>query len=114
MIKDTLMGTAIILTDRNLEKDHCKTAHGLIRGTERFDIQGVIDPENAGCDAGEVLDGIYRDIPVFSTISAFIEATGNKPDYALIGVALSGGKLDEKSIVIELRNFISMTPGPGQ
>ncbi len=96
MIKDTLMGTAIILTDRNLEKDHCKTAHGLIRGTERFDIQGVIDPENAGCDAGEVLDGIYRDIPVFSTISAFIEATGNKPDYALIGVALSGGKLDEK------------------
>lgn len=94
--KNIMMGSAIVLTNGSLEHADAKTAHGLIRGTERFDIKGVIDSNSAGLDAGEVLDGIYRNIPVYATVEAYIKATGTKPDYAIIGVALSGGRLNEQ------------------
>ena len=48
---------AIVLTNGYLSRPDAKTAHGLIRGTERFTILAVIDPEFAGKDAGTVLDG---------------------------------------------------------
>jgi uncharacterized NAD-dependent epimerase/dehydratase family protein len=52
------MKNAIILTSGLLKTSDAKTAHGLIRGTERFTIIGVVDgPETAGEDAGIVLDG---------------------------------------------------------
>jgi len=94
--KNIMMGSAIILTNGSLEHADAKTAHGLIRGTERFDIKGVIDLNSAGMDAGEVLDGIYKNIPVYATVEAYIKATDTKPDYAIIGVALSGGRLNEQ------------------
>lgn len=86
--------TAVILTSGHLADIEAKTAHGLIRGTRRFKITGVIDANHAGQDAGQVLDGKHRDIPVFSDIDAYMTQTGHKPDYAVIGVALSGGCLD--------------------
>ncbi|MCD4721314.1 MAG: DUF1611 domain-containing protein [Desulfobacula sp.] len=94
--KNIMMGSAFILTNGSLEHADAKTAHGLIRGTERFDIKGVIDYNSAGRDAGEVLDGMYRNIPVYATVDAYIKAAGTKPDYAIIGVALSGGRLNEQ------------------
>lgn len=48
---------AIVLTAGMLHESDAKTAHGLIRGSERFDIVGIIDAVHAGKDAGEVLDG---------------------------------------------------------
>ncbi|BBO85333.1 hypothetical protein DSCO28_58990 [Desulfosarcina ovata subsp. sediminis] len=90
-----MMGTAIILTHGSLAQIDAKTAHGLIRGTERFNIIGVIDGNAAGRDAGEVLDGKPRNIPVYDTIENFMRATGVKPDYCIIGVALSGGRLND-------------------
>lgn len=92
----TLMGSAVILTNGSLDSADAKTAHGLIRGTERFDIMGVIDHNSAGLDAGEVLDGIHRNVPVYSNMDDCLAAQGKKPDYAIIGVALSGGRLNEK------------------
>jgi uncharacterized NAD-dependent epimerase/dehydratase family protein len=90
-----MMGSAIILTNGSLAHVDAKTAHGLIRGTQRFEIVGVIDTANAGKDAGEVLDGMHRNIPVYATTEAFITATGITPDYCIIGVAISGGRLDD-------------------
>jgi uncharacterized NAD-dependent epimerase/dehydratase family protein len=83
---------AIVLTDGMLQSSDAKTAHGLIRGTERYAIVAVIDSEQAGQDAGEVLDGIHRNIPVFATVE---EAANSMPDiqYCIIGVATVGGKL---------------------
>ena len=47
------MNNAIILTNGLLKALDAKTAHGLIRGTERFTIKGVVDyAETAGQDAG--------------------------------------------------------------
>ena len=59
------MNQAIVLTNGILTHSDAKTAHGLIRGTERFKIVGVVDDENlAGQDAGVVLDGKNRNIPI--------------------------------------------------
>jgi uncharacterized NAD-dependent epimerase/dehydratase family protein len=89
------MDTALILTNGLLDTEDAKTAHGLIRGTSRFKIVGVIDPVVSGKDAGEVLDGSCRNIPVHPSIAEFVEQTNLRPDYAIVGVALSGGKLPE-------------------
>ncbi|WP_020587856.1 DUF1611 domain-containing protein [Desulfobacter curvatus] len=91
----TYMGTAVVLTRGLFHLNDAKTAHGLVRGTERFKILGVIDEVNSGKDAGVVLDGIPRDIPIFPSVRAFTDAGGIAPDYAVIGVALCGGRLDE-------------------
>ena len=48
--------TAVILTNGRLATSDAKTAHGLIRGTERFTIVGVVDPLNCGKDAGDIVD----------------------------------------------------------
>jgi uncharacterized NAD-dependent epimerase/dehydratase family protein len=87
-------GSAVILTNGLLATADAKTAHGLIRGTDRFEIQGVIDQNHAGRDAGDILDGICRNIPVFSDMGSCLAASDRKPDFAIIGVALSGGRLD--------------------
>ncbi len=92
---DAMMGSAIVLTNGSLAQVDAKTAHGLIRGTQRFEIVGVIDAVHAGKDAGEVLDGQHRSIPVYATTDAFLTQTGIRPDYCIIGVALSGGRLDD-------------------
>ena len=93
---DTLMGTAVILTKGLLALPDAKTAHGMIRGTDRFKVMAVIDESHAGKDAGVVLDGTHRGIPVFADVEACMDALGAKPDFAVIGVALSGGRLDSQ------------------
>ena len=91
MLKDT----ALILTNGRLATADAKTAHGLIRGTERFTIVGVIDPLSCGKDAGDIVDGRFRNIPVFDSIRTCLDHSRQKPDYGIIGVALSGGRLPE-------------------
>jgi len=82
------MEKAIIITNGLLATDNAKTAHGLIRESKRFKIVGVVDNMNAGKDAGEVLDGTHRNIPVFETIH---EAMKTKPSFCIVGVATAGG-----------------------
>jgi uncharacterized NAD-dependent epimerase/dehydratase family protein len=100
------MKNAIILTGGLLKTSDAKTAHGLIRGTERFTIIGVVDgPETAGEDAGILLDGKKRNIPVFGS---FGEAIVRLPkiDFLIIGVATVGGILPTNmlEVVIEAIN----------
>jgi uncharacterized NAD-dependent epimerase/dehydratase family protein len=105
------MDTALILTNGLLATDDAKTAHGLIRGTRRFNIAGVVDPVHAGRDAGEVLDGRNRDMPVFASIADYVRYANQRPDYVIVGVALSGGKLPEDwhRIVLEaIENHIDI------
>ncbi len=91
--------TAIVLTNGLLQQVEAKTAHGLIRGTERFDIIGVLDPVFAGLDAGEVLDGVNRNIPVLATVAEAVEKLG-AINYCIIGVATVGGRLPPDFLVI--------------
>src|SRR5258706_539237 len=84
---------AIIITAGYLDTEHGKTAHGLIRGTERFNILGIIDDKHPGKDAGEVLDGRKRNIPVFASLKDFQSQSKEKAKYCIIGVATKGGIL---------------------
>ena len=86
---------AIIITAGYLDTNSGKTAHGLIRGTERFSIVGVIDSKSAGKDAGEVLDGKKRNIPVYASIADFAQNRKQKAFYCIVGVATKGGVIPE-------------------
>ena len=81
------------MTSGLLRTDNAKTAHGLIRGTERYTVLGVVDgPEDAGKDAGELLDGQRRGIPVFADLPSAL-AQLPAVQYLVIGVATVGGVL---------------------
>lgn len=90
---------AVILTNGLLVTNDAKTAHGLIRGTERYEIIGVIDPPTAGQDAGDVLDGKHRNIPIFSSLAESVEKL-ECVDYLIIGVATVGGVLPSDMLEI--------------
>lgn len=89
--RNMIKHNAIILTGGFLDSGNAKTAHGLIRGTERFNIVGVIDEKSAGRDAGEVLDGKNRSIPVYPSLHEFRQTGSSDTTWCIIGVATKGG-----------------------
>ena len=104
---------AIILTNGLLATFHAKTAHGLIRGTERYEIVGVVDPPTAGRDAGEVLDGKRRDISVYASVEQAIEHNKDTK-FAIVGVATPGGVLPPEILAVikmAIRNGLSIVNG---
>lgn len=84
---------AIILSGGMLDTSNAKTAHGLIRKSSRYNIVGVIDSVSAGKDAGDVLDGVNRNMPVYASVAQFVAQGTQKAAYAVIGIALPGGVL---------------------
>ncbi len=93
------MNQAIVLTNGILTHSDAKTAHGLIRGTERFTIVGVVDDETlAGQDAGEVLDGKNRNIPIYASLEQALSV--QKANYLIIGIATVGGVLPDSMVEI--------------
>lgn len=95
MKSEMVKSPAIVITGGYLDTISAKTAHGLIRGTERFEIVGVIDEKSAGKDAGEVLDGRKRNIPVYASIAEFAGKSSSKPKYCIVGVATKGGVIPD-------------------
>ena len=94
---------AIIITAGYLDSVSGKTAHGLIRGTDRFKILAVIDHKMAGRDAGEVMDGKNRSIPVYGSVGDFMKHSREKAKYCIIGVATKGGVIPDslRGILLE-------------
>jgi uncharacterized NAD-dependent epimerase/dehydratase family protein len=106
-----LMEKAILLTNGLLATTNAKTAHGLIRESERFEIVGVVDEVHAGKDAGVVLDGKYRNIPIFKNVQ---EAILTQPRYCIVGVATVGGIFPEnmiESIKVAIQCGLSVVNG---
>jgi uncharacterized NAD-dependent epimerase/dehydratase family protein len=94
------MKKALVLTNGLFQTSDAKTAHGLVRGSERFLIAGIIDQAStANKDAGELLDGIHRNIPVFANLASALEAVENV-DSLIIGIATVGGKLPADMLII--------------
>lgn len=84
---------ALVLTNGMYHTSDAKTAHGLVRGSDRYNIVGIIDDASQdGKDAGECLDGIHRNIPIFGSLSNALKLV---PDASvlIIGVATVGGIL---------------------
>jgi len=117
-------GTAIVVCDGLFATPNAKTAHGLVRGTQRYRILAVIDAPTAGRDAGEVLDGTSRGIPIYPSIAEALRTLPQKPDFCVVGVATSGGRVTPglrallaeaietgMSVVNGLHEFASDDPG---
>jgi len=85
--------TAVLLAHGLLRTPFAKTTHGLVRGPSRYRILGLVDPDSAGEDAGELLDGRRREIPIFASLTELIEGVGTIPEVCVVGVATVGGIL---------------------
>lgn len=106
--------TAIVLTNGMLDTMNAKTCHGLLRGTERFDVQAIIDYKFAGQDAGEVMDGRKLNIPIYKDVLDYLQAGNVRPKYYVVGVALEGGLLPDdfrEELLIAMEQRISIVCG---
>lgn len=99
-MKNSIDGKALVYCEGAFNTPNGKTAHGLVRFTERYEVVGVIDSTYAGHDAGEALDGKNNGIPVFKDMEVSIEklkATENTPKSLVIGLAPDGGRLPHEA-----------------
>ena len=95
--------TAIIYCEGNFGLIDGKTANGLVRHSEKYQILSVIDSEKAGLDAGEVLGEAANDIPICTDLAAAMALAGGAPDYYILGMAPASGLLSprERALVHE-------------
>jgi uncharacterized NAD-dependent epimerase/dehydratase family protein len=89
-------GNAILYCEGAFNTTYGKTAHGLIRFTYRYQVISVVDSQYAGQDAGEILDGKSKNIPVWGSIHEAMEAaraTETPATHLVMGIAPDGGRL---------------------
>jgi uncharacterized NAD-dependent epimerase/dehydratase family protein len=86
-------GKAIVYCEREYLTANGKTAHGLVRHTDRYEIVGVVDSTAPVGDAGAILDGKSRGIPLFSSLEEAYSKTA--PKIFIVGAVSEGGVLPE-------------------
>ena len=95
--------TAVVYCEANFGALDGKTANGLVRHSELYEILAVIDSEKQGLDAGEVLDGTPNAVPVCRDLSDALARAGVVPDFFIFGMAPSSGMLStyERGVVLD-------------
>jgi uncharacterized NAD-dependent epimerase/dehydratase family protein len=89
-------GNAVAYCEGAFGTPNGKTAHGLVRRTERYRVIAVVDSTLAGRDAGDLLDGRECGIPVVSGLTEAKErgnAAGTPATHFVVGLAPDGGRL---------------------
>ncbi|CCO23409.1 DUF1611 domain-containing protein [Maridesulfovibrio hydrothermalis] len=78
-----------------------KTANGLVRYSEKYEIAGIIDSTKEGLDAGEVLGGEANGIPIYKNIRKALEGKGESVKAFIYGMApLSGSfSLEDRDVM---------------
>src|SRR6478752_7977291 len=94
--------TAIVYCEGQFGEQDGKTANGLVRHSEKYEILSVIDSLRAGSDAGKLLDGTANGIPVLASLAESIAHAGHVPDYLICGLAPADGLLSEEQRVVLL------------
>jgi uncharacterized NAD-dependent epimerase/dehydratase family protein len=105
-------GKAIIYCEREYLTANGKTAHGLVRQTARYTVVGVVDSTAPHGDAGTILDGKPRGIPIFSSLEEAYNTT--QPDVFIVGAVSEGGYLPEgydKAITWALSHKLNIVSG---
>jgi len=97
------IATAVVYCEANFGAIDGKTANGLVRHSEKYEILSVIDSEKAGLDTGVMLGGEPNAIPICRNLADALAHAGGVPDYFIFGMAPSSGMLstDERSVVLE-------------
>ncbi|GBE55050.1 MAG TPA: DUF1611 domain-containing protein [Euryarchaeota archaeon] len=94
---------AIVYCEKEFGKMDGKTANGLVRHSEKYEIACVIDSTKAGMDAGEYLDGVKNGIPIFHDFDDAVERLKEIPNYFIYGVAPLDAflKEEQRKILLE-------------
>jgi uncharacterized NAD-dependent epimerase/dehydratase family protein len=95
--------TAIVYCEANFGAIDGKTANGLVRHSERYDILSIIDSQKAGLDSGMVLDGKPNASPICRDLEESLQKAVTVPEYFIFGMAPSSGMLSlhERALVLE-------------
>lgn len=94
---------AIVYCEANFGAIDGKTANGLVRSSERYEIVSVIDSQLSGQDSGMVLDGLANGIPICADLDDAMAQGGPVPDLFIVGVAPTSGLLStsERRVLLE-------------
>ena len=96
-----IKGNVIVLTGGKLDSKSAKTAHGLLRGSERFNVISIVDKKFSGKHVDIDKHGKIKitnektNIKIFKDLKSFLKHS-IKVDYCVIGVASAGGILPEE------------------
>ncbi|MBL6599777.1 MAG: DUF1611 domain-containing protein, partial [Alphaproteobacteria bacterium] len=94
--------TAVVYCEGNFAAIDGKTANGLVRHSEMYEIVAVIDSRLSGLDAGMMLDEVPNGIPICRNLGDTLQHVDTVPDTFIFGMAPSSGMLSphEREIVL--------------
>ncbi len=110
-MKNSIDGKALVYCEGAFNTPNGKTAHGLVRFTERYEVVGVIDSKYAEHDAGETLDGKNNGIPIFRDLDTAVEklkSTDDRTQFFGYRPCSRWGPVAERS---QIRNKKGLTNG---
>ena len=95
--------TAVVYCEANFGAIDGKTANGLVRHSEMYEILSVIDSEKAGLDAGVVLGEEPNAIPICRDLADALAHAGGVPAWFIFGMAPSSGMLSihERGLILQ-------------
>lgn len=95
--------TAVVYCEANFGAIDGKTANGLVRHSEKYQILSVIDSKQAGRDAGIVLGELPKGIPIHRDLADALAYCDVLPDYFIFGMAPASGMLSshERGVLVE-------------
>ena len=95
--------TALVYCENQFGLMDGKTAAGLVRHSETYNIVGIIDSSLAGKDAGEELDNKKKHIPIFANLQSALDNLSDIPHCYIYGKAPLDATLSiaERSLILE-------------
>ncbi len=105
---------AVLLGDELLTTPYGKTAHGLLRRSDRFEIVAVAGVDAQPGDAGQLIGASDLGIPFVGSVASALAVARTKPEWAIVGVATPGGKMSPqlRSLVLSAaREGLSIVNG---
>lgn len=106
--------TATVYCEANFGAVDGKTANGLVRHSEKYEILSVIDSTQSGLDADEVLGHTSKGVPICTDLEHAIELAGRVPDYLIFGIAPASGRLsptDRRVILAAMSRGMNIVSG---
>ncbi len=103
LVEQKISPTAVVYCEGNFGDLDGKTANGLVRSSQKYQILSVIDSKKAGLDSGRVLDDLPNAIPICHDLADALAQADAIPDYFIFGMAPSSGMLSahERGVVLE-------------
>jgi uncharacterized NAD-dependent epimerase/dehydratase family protein len=109
-----IKSAAVVYCEGNFAGLDGKTAHGLVRFCEAFEIRAIIDSQSAGNDAGLLLDGISNGIPIVADLDRALALPGPRASTFIYGMAPANGlygKDDRRALLLAMAAGLNLVSG---